>query len=155
MNDAFFVRRGQSVRDLQGVVQSLAQRDWSAAQALAQGLALEQFGDYVGRAFARADVEYGQNIGMVQRSGGESFLLKTAQAVGIKRKRLRQNFDRHFAFEARVAGAINLAHASRAEQGDNFIRPEFGAWGQVHRSSGGKSIIPGGEADRWTVSSGG
>ena len=127
----------------------------AAAQTLPQGLALEQFGDYVGRAFARANIEYRQNIGMVQGSGGESFLLKTAQAVGIERKRLRQDLDRHFTFETRVAGAIDLAHASRAEQGNNFIRPEFGSRGQVHRSSGGKSIIPGGEADRWTVSSGG
>ena len=90
MNDPFFVRRGQSMGDLQGIVHSLARRDRSAAQALAQGLSLKQFGHHVRRALACAKVECCQNVGMVQGSGGQGFLLKTAQPVGVKRKALRQ-----------------------------------------------------------------
>ena len=114
MNDPFFVRRGQSMRDLHGVVESLAYRNRPTAQSLAHGLAFKQFGDDVRRAFARADVEHGQNVGMVQGSGGEGLLLETAQPVGVKRKRLRQDLDRHFALETRIAGAIDLAHAAGA-----------------------------------------
>ena len=113
MNDAFLVGGGQSMRDLQGVIQSLAQRDGPAAQALTQCLSLKQFGNYVRRAVARANVEYRQNVGMVQGSGGESLLLETAHSVRIKRKRLRQDLDRHFTFETRIAGTIDLAHAAR------------------------------------------
>jgi len=51
---------------------------------------------------------------MVQGSGGQGLLLKTAQPVGVKGKRLRQNFDRHFPFETRVTGTIDLAHAAGA-----------------------------------------
>ena len=114
MNDPFFVRRGQSMRDLHGIVESLAHRNRSAAQPLAQCLALQQFGDDVRRALARANVEHRQNVGMVQGSGGEGLLLETAQPVGVKRKRLRQDLDRHFALETRIAGAIDLAHAAGA-----------------------------------------
>ena len=121
MDDAFFVGGGESVRDLHGVVESFAQGQRSAAQAVAQGLAFEQFGDDVGRAFVRADVEYGKDVGMIQGGGGQGLLLEAAQAVGVERERLRQDFDRNVALKARVAGAIDLAHASCAEQGNDFV----------------------------------
>ncbi len=70
MNDPFFVGRGQAMCDLQGVIQSLAYRERSAAQALPQCLSLQQLGDHVRRALARANVEYRQNVGMVQGRGG-------------------------------------------------------------------------------------
>ena len=123
MNDPFFVGGGQPVRDLQGIVQSLADGDRSAAQALSKGLSFEQFGDHVRTTLDRANVEYRQDVGMVQGSGGECLLLKTAEAVGVKGHCLRQNLDRHFTFEARVPGAIDLAHAARAQQRNNLIRP--------------------------------
>jgi hypothetical protein len=66
---------------------------------------------------------------MIQRSGGQGLLLKTAQPVGVQGKCLRQHFDRHFPFETRVAGAIDLAHATCAQWGDNLIRTDFGASG--------------------------
>ena len=69
---------------------------------------------------------------MVQGRGGEGFLLEAAQPVGIARESLRQDLDGHLAFEARVAGAVDLAHAARAQQRDNFVRSEFRARGQVH-----------------------
>src|SRR5712691_1461272 len=36
----------------------------------------------------------------------------------------RENFDRHIAIEARVAGAINLSHAASAEGRDDLVRPK-------------------------------
>src|SRR5580658_3696042 len=114
MNDPFFMSRGQPMCNLQRIVESLAHGKRSAAQPLPQRLAFQQFGDYVGRAFARADIEDCQNVGMVQGSSGQSLLLKAAQAVDVERKRLGQSLDGYFTFQARVAGSINLAHASRA-----------------------------------------
>ena len=100
MNDPFFMGCGQPMRDLQGVVQSLTHRDRPAAQATPQRLSLQQLRHYVRRAFMRANVEYRKDVGMVQGSGGEGLSLK---AVGVTRKRRRQDFDRYFAFETRVA----------------------------------------------------
>ena len=132
MNDTLFVGSGQSMSDLQGIVQSLAHRDRSAAQPLAQGFSLKQFGYDVGRSLVSADVEYRKNIGMVQGGGGQGLLLKAAQSVGVQRQRLRQDLDRYFALEARVTGAVDLAHAARAQKRNNFVRSKFGAWGQIH-----------------------
>ena len=86
MDDAFFVGGGESMRDLQSVVERFAYWNRAAAQALAQGFALEEFGDDVGRAVAGADVEDGQNVGMVQGGGGEGFLFEAAKAVGVERE---------------------------------------------------------------------
>ena len=114
MNNSFFVGRGQSMRDLQGVIQGLAHRDRSATQPLAKSFSLEQFRYDVGRSLVSSDIEYRKNIGMVQGGGGQRLLFKTAQAIGVQRERLRQDFDGYFAFKARVTGAIDLAHATRA-----------------------------------------
>ena len=69
---------------------------------------------------------------MVQGSGGEGLLLKTAQPVGVKRKCLRQNLDRHFTFETRITGAIDLAHAACAQRRLDFVRAEFRARSKSH-----------------------
>src|ERR1022692_5169976 len=94
MNDPFLVGGGQSMGDLQCVVQSLARRDRSAAQALPQCFSLQQFRNYLGRALVRANIKYRQNVGMVQGRGREGLLLKTAQPFGTKGKGLRQDLDR-------------------------------------------------------------
>ena len=89
MDDSFFVGRGQSVRDLQRIVQSLAHDDRPAAQPFSQGLTIKQFRYDIRRTFARANVEYRQNIGMIQGRGSQRLLFETAEAVGIEGKCLR------------------------------------------------------------------
>src|SRR5580658_1963160 len=132
MNNAFFVSRRQPMRDLHGVIQCLAHDDWSAPHPLAQRLAFQQLRDHIGRALVRANIEYRKYVGMVQSSGGEGFLLKAAQAVGIERESLRQYLDRYFALQPRVTGAINFTHPSSAQQGNDLVRPKFAARGEVH-----------------------
>ena len=58
---------------------------------------------------------------MIQRACGLSFLLKAIQPIGILGKRCRQNFDRHVAAELRIARAIDFAHATFADLGDNCV----------------------------------
>ena len=59
------------------------------------------------------------DVWMVQRPGGASFLLETAEPIGIGRKRRRENLDRDFAAEAFVLGAIHLAHAAFPERSNS------------------------------------
>ena len=59
---------------------------------------------------------------MVQRGEHLGFALEARQAFGIERELLRQNLDRDVAIQLRVARAIHLAHAARADLGDDFIR---------------------------------
>ena len=69
---------------------------------------------------------------MVQRCGRVCFLLESAEAIGIGRERGGQHLDRDVAPKSRIAGAIDLAHAARADLGGNLIHPEAGARCEGH-----------------------
>jgi hypothetical protein len=62
---------------------------------------------------------------MIQRGHSPGFLLKTAQAVLIVCQGTREDFDGNVTLEAGVAPAVDLAHAARAEQGEDFVWPQF------------------------------
>ena len=64
---------------------------------------------------------------MIQRRNGAGFPFEALLRFGIGREMRRQNFHSDRALEPRVAGAVHLAHAARAERRLNFIRPKFGA----------------------------
>jgi hypothetical protein len=100
--------------------------------ALAQRVAVEQFRYQIGHAVLLADVVHGKDVGMVQRCGGASFLFETAQALGIRPKFHRQDFDRDVTRQPHVARAIDLSHAARAERCNDFIRSETNAWLKWH-----------------------
>ena len=51
-------------------------------------------------------------------------------------ERLGQNLDRDGPVEARVARAIDLAHAARAEGGQDLVGAEAGAGGEGQRCRG-------------------
>jgi hypothetical protein len=73
-----------------------------------------------------------QDVRMVQRRNRARFLFETPQSVGIMCQCLWQHFDRDITPEPRVAGAVHLAHAARAQWSEDFIWPEFGASGECH-----------------------
>jgi hypothetical protein len=74
MNDAFLVRCGQSVGNLQGEINGLAGGECAAAQPVTQGFAFQQLGNDVGRAFVFADVKNGENVGVVECGSGACLL---------------------------------------------------------------------------------
>ena len=89
VDDALGVRGGEPPRDLDRVVERLAQRQRAARHALAQRLAFEQLGDHVRRAVVRADVVDGEDVRVVERAGGARLLLEAPQAVGVSRDATR------------------------------------------------------------------
>jgi len=62
---------------------------------------------------------------MIESSGGASFLLEPAQAVGVGGETCRQDLDSDVAAKASVAGTVDLSHAAGADCGGNFIRTEL------------------------------
>src|SRR5205823_2688672 len=72
------------------------------------------------------------DVWMVERGDRASLSLKPLDGVRVRRRR-RQEFDRDVALEFGIPGAIDLAHAARADGGDYFIRSDAGAWCQSHR----------------------
>ena len=109
-----------------------ANREGPLAQPLAQRPALEQLGDDVGRAAVFADVEDGEDVGVIERSRGARFLLESLETVAVLRKRRRQHLDGDVAAEPRVAGAVHLAHRPRPQQGNDLVGTESGAWSKSH-----------------------
>ena len=70
---------------------------------------------------------------MVQRRGRAGLLLESMEAIGVGRERDRQDLDRHVTTQPRIARAVDVAHAARANERDDFIGAEPCAGGKTHR----------------------
>jgi hypothetical protein len=69
---------------------------------------------------------------VVQRAGGAGLVLEAAEPLGIG-DLLGKNLDRDLALQARVTGAVDLAHAPRAEEPHHLVRAESRACLESHR----------------------
>ena len=129
---------GKPVGDADGDLHGLTPGNRSPPQPLTERLAFQQLGHDEGDAVFVSDVMDRQNVGM--REGGDGFglPLEAGQRIGVICQAFRQHLDRHVAIEARVAGAVHLSHAARAEGSENFI---------------GTKLIPGRQAHRFVSSS--
>ena len=149
MDDALLVRGGQTACDLHGVVQRLARRQSGAAQDRAKRRPLQQLRDQVGGPVLGADVVDGEHVGVIQGAGGAGFLREAAQALFVPGERRRQHLERDLAAQSRVARAVDLAHASRAEGVEHLVRAEPRARGEGHvlrLTKGAASFPPSGPA---------
>lgn len=75
---------------------------------------------------------------MAQRRDRTSFAFESGVSFGFFGKMLRQDFDGDSAVETRVARTVNLAHATGAEAGLNFVWTELAA--RAERHCAGESI---------------
>ena len=73
------------------------------------------------------------DVRMVQRREGLGFACESSEPFGVTREESRQNFDRDVTIELGVPRAIDLAHATGANQRDDFVRAEAGSGGQTHK----------------------
>ena len=110
---------------------STALRTGSAppADAFAQRLAFEQLRHDVRGALVVTRVVDREDVGMVEQARGARLLLEAAQPVGVGREGGGQDLDRHIARQARVAGAVDLAHSSRAQERGDLVGPDLGSGG--------------------------
>jgi hypothetical protein len=91
---------------------------------LTKGLALEQFGNDIRRAFVLAEVIDRQQVWMVQRGCRVSFLSESAKAVGICRKARRDDLNRDVAAECGITHTIYLTHAASTERCFDLVRTQ-------------------------------
>jgi len=66
------------------------------------------------------DVMDGADVRVMRLRGGSRFIQEAALS-GFGESLLRQEFQRHQAFQARVLGLIHLAHASLADAAEDAI----------------------------------
>lgn len=69
---------------------------------------------------------------MIERSGGPHFLLEAAEPIGVSGEGRRQDLDGYFAAETEIAGAVDLSHASRADEREDFVGAEPSAGREGH-----------------------
>ena len=115
MNDAFRVRGVESVRNLDGNVQSFLERNRLAGDALLQRLAFEQLHGDHRLAVVLGDFVNGADVRMIQSGSGARFAAKTFERVGIARDFGGKEFQRDKSAEVRILGFINHAHPAAAE----------------------------------------
>ena len=68
-------------------------------------------------------------LGMRELRDHERFALEALGKIRISGQKREQDLDRDRAVEPRVTGLVNLAHATRAEHGNDFVDAETGAGG--------------------------
>jgi hypothetical protein len=83
MNDAVVMCCGQSVGDLDAVIDGFANRERTTLQRVTERFAGEQFRYEVRRAVEDSELVDGEDVGMVECRRGLGFLLEAPETVRI------------------------------------------------------------------------
>jgi len=121
VDDAVFVRVLQGVGNLPGDRQRFVERDRPLCDPVRQCRTFDEFHDE--RLALRKPVDR-RDVRMIERGEHLCFTLEARKPLGICSVEIRQHLQRHVAMQAAVVRPIHLAHASYADQGDDFIRAE-------------------------------
>src|SRR5215510_4825679 len=79
---------------------------------------------------------------MIQERQNFRFASKSRNSFRIIRKLEGQKLERYFSLQLGIAGAINLSHAARSQQFENFIRLQDIAAGKSHSGRGSIANVP-------------
>ncbi len=89
---------------------------WGLSMSCSDDAPLQQFRHNVGRTVLLADIEDGQDVGVVKRGRGTRLLLETTQALGVAAPVGGKNLYSDIAPQSCVAGAVYLAHTASAQR---------------------------------------
>ena len=113
--------------DLNGDVERLVHLQLRrTAQPVSECFPFEKLEDQIIELAVAADVVDGADVRIVQRGNDARLLLEALARFGIGGECAGQNLDGHRAIEPGVAGAIDLAHAARADRRDDLVGSEPG-----------------------------
>ncbi len=132
MDDSSTVGFFESVGDLDGDGQNLFGSERTLAQALGQRLALQELHDQVVDGAFVAHIMEHADIGMLKLRDDFGFAFEAGAQFSARHQLSVQYFDGDRAVQARVASAIDLTHATRAERRFDFVGAKSGARGQSH-----------------------
>ena len=134
MNDAGLVRRGDATRDLDDDVEGLVNRRRPAGDPLLERLAFViGHGQEHAAVGALVDLVDRADVRMIERRNRACFDQQALLGLLVLEQRQRQELQGDGAFEARVFGLVDLAHPSRAEEGQDAVVGDSVAEG--HESS--------------------
>ncbi len=117
MRDTRGVSLGQAVGDLDGDVKDLAQSETTSRDQLAKRLSIHELhGDEV-EVFNFGDIEYGDDVGMIQCGGGAGLLFEAFQALRVLGELSAEHLDGDGALQLEVLGFVDFSHAAGADEG--------------------------------------
>ena len=123
VDDAGAVRTIERTGDLRRNRQCFIDREpRGSQQAIGEGFAFEILEHQVVEIAVAANVVDGTDVGIVQRGNRARLLLETASRLRIGGECAGEHFDGNRPIEPSVTRAVDLAHATRTNRGDDFIR---------------------------------
>jgi hypothetical protein len=140
VDDAAVVRGTEPLRDLHRDRGRLACRESTVLQPRTQGLAFQQIHGGIGGAAIGPEVVDGEDVGVREGGDGLGLALEPPQGFGVGGDALGEDLERHDPVELAVSGAVHLAHAARAERGEDLVGTEAGSGCQRHPCIGEGSI---------------
>ena len=125
VNDASGVCGGQRGGHLDSDVERLTHRQPGRAEPSSEGLALHVLHrDVVLVLVGLTERVDRADVGVIQRGRAPRFLLEPQQTGGIPGQIGGEELEGHLAAKAQLRGEPDLAHASRSDEGDDFVRAE-------------------------------
>ena len=132
VDDALVVGGGQRIGDGDAAVKDPRQGKAVGGDDLVQALAFDQFHREKAHAGVFLHGIERDDVRMVQARDRLRFALEALEAGGVGGHVGGKDLEGNVAVEARVAGAVHLAHPSGADEGVDFVRTEPGAGGKGH-----------------------
>src|SRR5215471_14221798 len=112
MNDAFGMRCGQRIGDLNGVVYGRRRIERTLFQYLRERRTLDVFHDEIERRIVLTDVIEAANVRMIQRGNCARFQFESMTEFAPLRQVFANLLDDDYAVQPRIAGQEDLTHAA-------------------------------------------
>ena len=125
VDDPLLVSLLERLRNLDGNMDSLTDRDGTARNARRQRLPRNELEDEVVGPLRLLQPVNGSNPGMVQRCENLRLSLETGQPLGVLGELGRQDFDRHASAELFIPGSIHLSHTTFSNGLKNLVVSEL------------------------------
>jgi len=132
MHEPAIVSGLQCRRNLRPKPNRFIDRQPPVRQQFGERVAVDELHDQPAAAAELGELVQRCDVGMVQRGERARFAPEPCHAVGVVADVGIDDLDGDVALQHRVAGAIHLAHATRAEAAENLIPAEARPWCQRH-----------------------
>src|SRR6185437_9102398 len=121
MNDSVPVSFIQRIRDLDGVLESLADRQWPLLYTLSQNLTLQVLHDEKMDSVVSPDVIQRTDMRMAQTGDGVFLAVETFAELRTIGERFEESLYCNDSIEACISCPVDLAHPARANKRDNLV----------------------------------
>ena len=132
VDDAAVVRRFQRLSNLARDRQRLVERHRASRKPRREVLTLHELHRESAHRAGCFQPEDLRDVRVIERCERPGFALEACEPIGITSEEFREHFDRDVAAQVRVAGFVDLSHATCTEWTEDFVWPEATAGRKRH-----------------------